>query len=228
MEYGGGRLDGHRRQLPVARTLGQVRDRATDTGRRTMGLRGIVLWMLLAPDHNQRPSRGRLQATLCLLTVVGACGGGGGGGATPPVSPPLVLRLTDGEIATSEPSSSMAVTLQQPASGPPAVLLEFLVTVDPPIAEPVPGVDAVQALVAVPTSESGPTSAGYRVLFGHGEDASSAPLPDGDLLRLWLQPTQPRTSGQATVTLSLLRAADEDGNAVPIEPPVALGTLEVR
>lgn len=162
-----------------------------------------------------------------LGALLAACGGGGGGGPAP-AGAGLRLQMAGAALPPGAAVAHLAVSLpelpQLPGGAVPA-LLEFDLSIDPPLAEVATAAPALVAVQPRPTVDGDRGTAGFHVIYGDGENATAAPIAPGELLRIAVQPAIPRQAGTATAAITGLRAVDAAGrplavSAVPVTAPV--------
>ena len=168
--------------------------------------------------------RRQLLHTLVFLPLL-ACGGGGGGSSSP-AQPAANLDLADVSLGVLDSIVGLELSLTHIPS--PAALLQFDLAVDALRLRPATSRPNLEAIRAVPTADSQVLESGeLRVLFGDGANREAQKLREGVLLRLYLEPVEPRTRGEVVVVLRNLLLVDGDGEVVPLQPDQVFATVTI-
>ena len=165
---------------------------------------------------------------LVLICSSHACGGGGGGGGgdpAPPATPTASILAAPIEIGPAMSAAEITLSLaKRPEPAP--VLLEAHIELPPELS--LPAQDRLSPAAPLVTLDGNFVEDLFVVLCGDGTNQNAAPLPNGDLFRLRVTPTQPRTPGDYTITFRSMRAATSGGEAVPLESETLTVGVTVR
>ena len=163
---------------------------------------------------------------LALTVSLGACSGGGGGGSpSTPVATAASVLAEPIEIGPSVTVAAVTVSLtKRPEPAP--VLLEAHIEL--PAALSLPTQDRLTPATPLITLDGDFVDNHFVVLCGDASNPNATILPNGDLFRLNVIPTPPRTPGTYTITLRNLRAATSNGNSVPLESETVSVAVTIR
>jgi hypothetical protein len=164
---------------------------------------------------------------VCWLAAISAllgCGGSGGGSRV--VDPPQLAaaRLAAADL-TLGPAPAEGELVVRLASAPDAPsLLQVAIELPPELT--LAPTDRLRAIAPVRDLDGDFVDGRFVVLCGDGQDQNAPALAPGDLFRVRLVPTLPRTPGTYAVRLVAARAATASGQPVPIgDPAVANVTV---
>jgi hypothetical protein len=136
------------------------------------------------------------------------------------------LELSDGSLASNE--LTVALSLSLLATPRPAALVQFDLAMDGLRLRPASSRPVLESVQAVPTADSQTLESGaLRVLFGDGRNRMAQELREGTLLRLHLEPIEPRKQGPLIVVLRDLLLVDEAGNPIPLDVDQVLATVTI-
>ena len=161
-----------------------------------------------------------------LFLALCSCGGGGGGVEGPALVPAARLELSDGSLGTGVLTVALSLTLLETPR--PAALVQFDLAMDGLRLRPASSRPVLESVQAVPTADSQTLEGGaLRVLFGDGRNRLAQELREGTLLRLHLEPIEPRKLGPLIVVLRDLLLVDEEGNPIPLDEDQVLATVTI-
>ena len=162
---------------------------------------------------------------LALLAVV-ACGGGGSSSSAP-AQPSAALVLTDAVLGVQDLTVALELSIADIPSQ--ASLLQFDFAVDALRLRPARSRPNLEMVQTVPTADSQVLRSGeLRVLFGDGADRDARELQAGVLLRLYLEPVEPRIRGEVVVVMRNLLLVGGDGEVVPLAANQVLARITIR
>ena len=172
-----------------------------------------------------RTMRLLLLHALPLLAVV-ACGGGGSSSSVP-AQPSTTLALTDAILGVQDLTVALELSIVDIPS--PASLLQFDFAVDAVRLRPARSRPNLQMVQTVPTADSQVLRSGeLRVIFGDGANRDARELQPGVLLRLYLEPVEPRIRGEVVVVMRNLLLVDGDGEVIPLDANEVLARITIR
>jgi len=168
----------------------------------------------------------RMSWILALMSTLAACGGGGGGGGTtPPVTTSASLMAKAVEIPPAADGADITLSLTR-GPDPAPVLLEAQIVL--PAQLSLPADDRLTPATPLITLDGNFVDDAFVVVAGDATNQDAQPLPNGDLFRLRVTPTEPRTAGTYSVTIRDLRAATLEGDAVPLESETLSVDVTIR